>query len=229
MNKTTVLIKASFIQMRIYLWVILGAIAVSVISNTIVSLALGEGESSNVSYANFLSIFLLFAGSVLPSLFFKRVINLGASRKEYYLGLLSIYMVLSAVFAFINVIWLQVEDRVLGQLYTENLNILTVFHWDDFSIPGTFLYQFAVYLLLLSLLNLLFSGLQQVAGWVVWVIFIAAIPIFTSIPSLREILADGLSALLLNDSLLQGFTISIILSILLFAGGWWFTVRRPIA
>ncbi|MEJ9217105.1 hypothetical protein P4H46_02620 [Paenibacillus glucanolyticus] len=59
--------------------------------------------------------------------------------------------------------------------------------------------------------------------------FIAAIPIFTSIPSLRHTLADGLQALLFNDSLLQGFGLTLLISLVLLAGGWWFTARRTIS
>lgn len=229
MNKCTVLMRASFLQLRPYLWSILGTIAISILANVIVSLSLGDnGENTQVSAANLLTVFLLFIGSVLPAGLFRRVMNLGATRKEYYAGMLLVYALWSAIFAMLNIIWLQIEIGFIRN-YENTFNILEIFGWSQFGIVGMFVYQFGAYLLLISLLNLLFSGLRHVLGWVVWVVFIAAIPIFTSIPSLRHTLADGLQALLFNDSLLQGFGLTLLISLVLLAGGWWFTARRTIS
>ncbi|AWP30158.1 hypothetical protein PVOR_03075 [Paenibacillus vortex V453] len=229
MNKSTVLMRASFLQLRPYLWSILGTIAISILANVIVSLSLGDnGENTQVSAANLLTVFLLFIGSVLPAGLFRRVMNLGATRKEYYAGMLLVYALWSAIFAMLNIIWLQIEIGFIRN-YENTFNILEIFGWSQFGIVGMFVYQFGAYLLLISLLNLLFSGLRHVLGWVVWVVFIAAIPIFTSIPSLRHTLADGLQALLFNDSLLQGFGLTLLISLVLLAGGWWFTARRTIS
>lgn len=228
MNKTTALMRASFLQLRSYLLVMLGTIAISMIANVIISLSLGDSsENTQVSAANLLTVFLLFVGSVLPAGLFRRVMNLGATRKEYYIGMLLVYSIWSAIFAVLNIIWLQVEIGFIRQ-YENTFNILEIFGWNQFGIVGMFFYQFGAYLLLISLLNLLFSGLRHVLGWVVWVVLIAAIPIFTSIPSLRHTLADGLLALLFNDSLLQGLGLTLIISLVLLAGGWWFTARRTI-
>lgn len=227
MNKTIVLMKASFLQLRLYLWIILSILAVSVITNLIVSLAMGPGENSSVSAANMLTLFLIFVGSILPASLFKRLINLGATRKEYYVGILLVYGVWAAFFAVLNIAWFQLEMNVIRN-YEHTFNILEIFHWDQFGIVGMFMYQFGAYLLLLALLNLLFSGLRNALGWVIWVILIAAIPVFTSIASLRSKLADGLLALLFNDSLLQGFGLTFGMACLLLAGGWLFTARRSI-
>lgn len=225
MNKTTVLLKASLLQLRLYLWIILGVIAVSVITDLIISLAMGPGNNSSVSASNLFNVLLIFVGSVLPASFFKRVINLGATRKEYYVGVLLVYAVSAAFLALLNIAWLQLEMHIIRN-YEHTFNILVIFHWDQLGIVGMFGYQFGAYLLLLALLNLLFSGLRHAAGWAIWAVFIATIPIFTSIASLRSKLADGLLALLFNHSLLQGFGLTFGVACLLFAGGWWFTARR---
>jgi hypothetical protein len=169
-----------------------------------------------------LTVFLIFIGIVLPIGYFKRIINLGATRKEYYNGLLMIYTIWSAIFAVSNILWLKLE---IGFNWT-TFNILQIFHWDQFGLAGMFVYQFGAYMLLISLLSLLFSGLRHVTGWVIWVALIAAIPIFTSIAPLRHKLAGWLQTMLFNDSLLQGFGWTFILSCVFLAGGWWFTARR---
>lgn len=228
MNKTSVLMKASFIQLRPYLWTLLGLMAIGVLANLIVSLAMGDNnENTQVSLANLLNVFLILAGSVLPVGLYKKAMNLGATRKDYYFAILLFYFLLSAIFALINVIWLQLEINLIRD-YAKSFNILEIFGWDRFGIVGMFVYQFGAYLLLVSLLNLLFSGLRHAAGWAMWVFFIAAIPIFTSIPSLRHILGQGLLTLLFNDSLLKGLGLTLFMSAIFLAGGWWFTKRRTL-
>ncbi|MBB6673690.1 hypothetical protein [Cohnella nanjingensis] len=104
---------------------------------------------------------------------------------------------------------------------------MEIFHWDRFGFAGMFLYQFGVYMLLFSLLTLLFSGLRHAVGWLLWVVLIAAIPLGTALPVFRPHVAEGFGKLLFNDSLLQGFGITLILSLVFLAGGWLFTRRRP--
>ncbi|MFM9281282.1 hypothetical protein [Paenibacillus jiagnxiensis] len=227
MNKLMVLLKASFSQLRIYLLCITGIVAANVIASVIVYLSLGGEHQDDVSVANLFTIFLIFVASVLPVSFFKRIINLGASRKEYYVGVLIIYTIWSAVFSLFNILWLQIEIGIIRK-YEHTLNILEIFHWDQFGLVGMFVYQFGAYMMLMSLLNLLFSGLRHFVGWIIWALLIAAIPIGTSLSSLRPKVAEGLLTLLFNDSLLQGFGLTFLFSCIFLAGGWLFTRRRTI-
>ncbi|MBB6733445.1 hypothetical protein [Cohnella zeiphila] len=228
MNKVAAQWKASFLQLRIYLICIVGLIAASYISQFIVTLSIGPGDSGGmpVSTSNILTVFLIFVATVLPAAYFKRIISFGATRKEYFIGLLAIYAVWSAFFSLLNAIWYFAETRWLkttGDLY---FNIIEIFGWDRFGFLGILLYQFVVYMLLLSLLSLLFSGLRSWIGWALWAALAAAIPVGTSIPSLRVHLADGFLALLFNDSLLQGLGWNVLFACLFLAGGWWLTKRR---
>lgn len=149
MNKTTALMRASFLQLRSYLLVMLGTVAISMIANIIVSLSLGDStENTQVSAANLLTVFLIFVGSVLPAGLFRRVMNLGATRKEYYIGMLLVYSIWSAIFAVLNIVWFQVEISFIRQ-YENTFNILEIFGWNQFGIVGMFFYQFSAYLLLI--------------------------------------------------------------------------------
>ncbi|MEC0167988.1 hypothetical protein [Paenibacillus graminis] len=227
MNKLIVMLKASFLQLKLYLYVILGVVAVSVLSNIIVSLSIGSGENPQVSAANVLTVFLIFVGSILPLQLFKRMVNLGATRKDYYYGILVVYVLSAAFFAVLNTVWFQMENSFIRS-YETTYNILEIFGWSQFGITGMLIYQFGAYMLLLSLLSLLFSGIRHVLGWVIWVVILAAIPVFTSIAPLRHKLANGLMVLLSNDSLLAGFGLTFLIACVLLAGGWWFTAKRPI-
>ncbi|SDL85373.1 hypothetical protein [Paenibacillus jilunlii] len=227
MNKLTVMLKASFLQLKLYLYVILGVVAVSVLANIIVSLSVGIRENSQVSAANLFTVFLVFVGSILPVQLFRRVVNLGATRKDYYYGILVVYVLCAAFFAVLNTVWFELEVSIIRS-HESTYNILEIFGWSQFGIAGMLIYQFGAYLMLLSLLSLLFSGMRHIVGWIIWVIILAAIPVFTSIAPLRHKLANGLMVLLFNDSLLAGFGLTFLISCVLLAGGWCFTAKRSI-
>lgn len=227
MNKPRLFLKASYFQLRMYIYGVAAAVAASVIANFIVSLALGEEQNSGVSIANLCLIILIFVACVLPLGFFKRMINLGASRKQYYIGILTVYSIWAAALALFNVLWLQIEISFAGS-FENNFNILEIFGWSQFGIAGSFVYQFGAYMVLMSLLNLLFSGLRHAAGWIIWFLLIAAIPIGTSVPAYRPLVAEGFLTLLFNDSLIQGFGLTLLFSLVFFAGGWLFTRKRPV-
>ncbi|QJD83920.1 hypothetical protein [Cohnella herbarum] len=63
-------------------------------------------------------------------------------------------------------------------------------------------------------------------GWILWGILIAAIPAGMSVPSVRVHSTHLFQLLLLDDSLLEGFELAIILSCIFLVGGWLFTSRR---
>lgn len=225
MNKSLAIWKASFLQLRIYLLCVLAVVAAGFLANFIVFLSVGSEDSTQVSIMNQLVICLIFVGSVLPAGFFKRIINVGATRKEYYVGLLTIYAIWAAAAAIVNLLGWKLEVGFIRN-YTGTFNIIEIFHWDQFGVLGVLVYQFGTYMLLMSLLSLLFSGLRYVAGWILWVVLIAAIPIFTSVPSLQPKVADFFQTLLFNDSLWKGFGLELVLSLVFLAGGWLFTRKR---
>ncbi|MCC3372248.1 hypothetical protein [Cohnella sp. REN36] len=225
MNKSLAIWKASFLQLRIYLLCVLAVVGAGFIANFIVFLSVGSEDSTQVSPMNQLVICLIFVGSVLPAGFFKRILNVGATRKEYYVGLLTIYAIWAAAAAIANLLWWKLEVGIIRD-YTGTFNIIEIFHWDQFGVLGVLVYQFGTYMLLMSLLSLLFSGLRHVAGWILWVVLIAAIPIGTSVPTLQPKVADFFQTLLFNDSLWKGFGLELVLILAFLAGGWLFTRKR---
>lgn len=225
MGKSFVLLMASIRHMRIDILAVLAMVVINFAVSIIINVSVPDNNNTQVSVGNLLSILLIVMAISLPLTFFRRIMNLGATRKQYYTGLIVTYSFWAALFSLLNIVWLKLEVGFLRQ-YIETFNIIEIFHWDQFNVVGMFLYQFGTYMLLISILNLLFSCWQHVLGWIFWVLLIAAIPIGTSIASFRTKLADGFLTLLFNDSLLQGFGLTFSISLLLLAAGWWFTSRR---
>lgn len=227
LNKTLAISKAAYIQLRVYMFWIIVFLALNLLSKFIEYWSIGyQPDNYSLSTGNVISFILIFAAVILPLPFFRRIMNVGASREDYYVGIVAIYVVGCAVFAALNVILLKVVDQVLLVDYMNSFDLFHIFHWDQFNVLGMFLYQFAVFLLLVSFINLMLSAVRSYIGLLLWVILVAAIPISTSIASYRAKLADGLQVLLMNDTLFAGVGICLMLSFVCLIGGWFFTSRR---
>lgn len=184
-----------------------------------------ELENVDVSSANMLFVLLPLLAIMLPLKTFRTMMNFGDSRKRYFAGLIAIYTGAALLLALCNSLWWPFEQHVLRN-YGHTYNLIEVFGWNQFGPIGIFLYMTAFCFFVLTLFNLLFSNLKSPVSWVLWVVLIAAIPIGTSIPSLRVHVADFFIALLFNDSLIAGIGLNLLLSAVFVAGAWMFTRRR---
>ncbi len=217
--------KATYQQSRIYVWGVILMILLGRLADLIVTLSLGNDYSTRLSDGNLLILILIFMSILLPLVYYKRIIHLGASREHYYMGLQFVYAAWAAVIALINSLWFVLEVKVLRQ-YTATIDLVEAFQWDQFGLVGSFLYQLAFYMMAMALISLLVSGYSSPVGWLLWALVIAAIPVGTAIPSLRAHVVDFFETLLFNDSLVIGVGFNLLLYAAFLAGGWLFTRRR---
>ncbi|MEJ8304415.1 hypothetical protein [Saccharibacillus sacchari] len=257
MNKMKVQLRVSWLRMKLAVWILLAAIAVSMATGIIVNAALdsdpqqdaqdvaaavgelreitgndelqievpSEMENVNVSSANMLLTLLPLLAIILPLQTFRPMMNFGDSRRRYFTGLLGVYAVSALLLALVNSLWWPFEQNFV-RIYSQTYNLIEVFGWEQFGTVGAFIYQSVFYFFVLTLFNLLFSGLKSPISWIIWTVLIAAIPIGTSIASLRVHVADFFLALLFNDSLINAVGINLGLSLIFIAGAWLFTRRR---
>ena len=257
MNKMKAQLQVSWLRMKLAIWILIAAIAVSFIANFTINVALGsdpqqdaqdiaaavgelreitgnndlsievpsEMENVNVSSANMLLVLLPLLAIILPLKTFRPMMNFGDSRRRYFAGLLGVYAVSAVLLALVNSLWWPFEQNVI-RTHSQTYNLIEVFGWEQFGFIGAFLYQTVFYCFVLTLFNLLFSGLKSPISWVIWTVLIAAIPIGTSIASLRVHVADFFLALLFNDSLVSAIGLNLGLSLVWVAGAWLFTRRR---
>lgn len=189
----------------------------------IVGLFIDISQSAVLADGNLLLLILLLIAIVLPLSYYKRIVHLGASRKQYFWGLQFVYAVWAAAIALFNCLWPMVEVNVL---HKNTVNLIEAFRWNEFGVAGSFLYQTIFYLMVMALLSMLISGYYHFVGWLVWALLIVAIPTGTAIPSLRVHVISFFEALLFNGSLLAGVGFNLVLFFLFAAGGWFFTRRR---
>lgn len=223
MSALAVHLKATYLQLRIYIWMVIIFILLGRLAEFIVGLFIDISQSAVLADGNLLLLILLLIAIMLPLSYYQRIVHLGASRKQYFWGLQFVYAVWAAAIALFNCLWPMVQVNVL---HKNTVNLVEAFRWNEFGLAGSFLYQTIFYLMVMALLSMLVSGYYHFTGWLVWSLFIVAIPTGTAIPSLRVHVASFFEALLFNNSLLTGVGFNLMLFFLFVAGGWFFTRRR---
>ncbi|TCZ80827.1 hypothetical protein E0485_00595 [Paenibacillus albiflavus] len=223
MGALAVHIKATYLQLRIYILSIIIFILIGRLTLFIFSIFIDLSQSKGLSVGNMLIIILLLIAIALPLSYYKRIVHVGASREQYFKGLQFVFAVWAAAIALFNSLWLVFEVNVL---HTNTVDLIKAFHWDDFGLAGSFLYQTAFYLMVMALLSMLVSGYYHPVGWLLSALLIAAIPIGTAIPSLRVHVVFFFKTLLFSSSLLAGVGINLMFYIIFVAGGWFFTRKR---
>jgi len=216
-------LKATYLQLRIYIGMVIIFILLGRLVEFIVGLFTDSSQNTVLSDGNLLLLILLIIAIVLPLSYYKRIVHLGASRQQYFLGLQFVYAVWAVAIALFNSLWPMLEVNVL---HKNTINLIETFHWNEFGVAGSFLYQTIFYLMVMALLSMLISGYYHIVGWLLWVLFIVAIPTGTAIPSLRVHIVSFFEALLFNGSLLTGVGFNLVLFFVFVAGGWFFTRRR---
>lgn len=225
MGALAIHLKVTYLQMRIYIWFIIILTLLGRLAEFIVSLFVDSSRGTILSAGNMLILILLLFAIVLPLSYYKRIVHLGASREQYFWGLHFVFAVWAVVIALCNSLWTEVEVNVLRD-YESTVGLIEAFHWNDFGLAGSFLYQTAFYLMAMALLSMLISGYYRYTGWLLWALLVAAIPVGTVIPSLRVHVVFFFKALLFNGSLLAGVGFNLILFFTFVAGGWLFTRGR---
>ncbi|WP_340021247.1 hypothetical protein MHI24_19850 [Paenibacillus sp. FSL K6-1096] len=225
MSALTVHLKATYSQLKLYIWLVLMIIVLGRTTELIITFLTDTMGVSRLSESNMLILLLPLFAITLPLSYYKRIVHLGASRMQYYRGIHTVFAVWAAAVALLNSLWLALQVHVLHN-YDNAIDLISAFHWNDYGFAGSFLYQTAFYLMAMALLCMLISGFFTPAGWLLSVLVVAAIPVGTAIPELRVHVASFFRTLLLNDSLLLGTGFNLLLYLVFIAGGWLFTRRR---
>ncbi|WP_025027577.1 hypothetical protein [Caldalkalibacillus mannanilyticus] len=215
----------SYAALKMYLFIITGLVGVVFLTNFILGIT-GISAHPEISSSNIATIFLLFMAGVLPLYFFKRIMNLGASRKDYYYGTMIAYVFWVAIFSVFNIIWFLLEKHIFE--FKRYINIIEAFGWDRYGILEMFFYQFFAYLFVVALFNLLFSGVRDKLAIPLYIILVAFVSMSMSISTLRDSVFQVLGFLFFNPSLIFSTLLTCIVIGFLFLFGWFFTARREI-
>lgn len=182
-----------------------------IITMVVVLCATTSGDSkiaiSNGNYTWLLAV-------MTPFLFvfydFTKLIHLGTSKKDYFLGSLFSYGLMALVVSLANTAIHLVMDP-LNRTQTV-INMMDLCGWTGNGIFVAFLQQMVFLLLTMTFLHVLLSMQPYWYGWLTDGILAAIICIFTPIAPLRHILAGFFKLIMFNGNALQHIAICLLLS-----------------
>ena len=148
---------------------------------------------------------------------FKKLMHLGASKKDFYLGALISYGILALLISLINTgVRLLIDP--LNQTQTV-INLMDVCGWMENSAFVAFLQQAIFLFLVMVFLHVLLSVQPHWYGWITDIVLAAIICIFTPIAPLRGLLAGFFKIIMLNSHALIQISVCLGLSAVLAAAG----------
>ena len=148
---------------------------------------------------------------------FTKLMHLGASKKDYYLGCLIGYGFLAFCISLVNtVIHLWIDPIYSAETV---INLMDVCKWTENGIIVAGLQQMFFLLLVMIFLHVLLSMQTHWYGWLTDALLVAIICIFTPIAPLRAILAGFFQMIMLNGNALLHICICLLLSAALSLGG----------
>ena len=174
----------------------------------------GETVLSNGNYTWLLAVmapfFFVFYG-------FSKLMHLGASKKDYFIGCLISYGFLAFCISLVNtVIHLAIDPIYPAQTV---INMMDVCRWTENGIFVAAIQQMLFLLLVMIFLHVLLSMQAHWYGWLTDAVLVAIICIFTPIAPLRSVLSGFFRLIMLNGNAILHIGICLLLSAALSLAG----------
>ena len=148
---------------------------------------------------------------------YTKLMHLGASKRDYFIGCLISYGILALGISLINTLIHLLIDPVYPAQAV--INLMDVCNWTEFVIFIAGVQQMFFLLFVMVFLHVLLSMQPHWYGWLTDAILVAIICIFTPIAPLRSILAGFFQIVMLNGNAVLHIGICLLLSAALsFAG-----------
>lgn len=174
----------------------------------------GETVLSNGNYTWLLAVFAPFFFVFYD---FSRLMHLGASKRDYFLGSLISYGLLAFGISLLNtLIHLVIDPAYQAQTV---INMMDVCRWTENGIVAAVVQQMCFLFLVMVFLHVLLSMQPHWYGWLTDAVLAAIICVFTPIAPLRAVLGDFFSLIMFNPNAVLHIGVCLLLSAALsFAG-----------
>lgn len=174
----------------------------------------GETVLSNGNYTWLLAVFAPFFFVFYD---FSRLMHLGASKRDYFLGSLISYGLLAFGISLLNtLIHLVIDPAYPAQAV---INMMDVCRWTENGIVAAGLQQMCFLFLVMVFLHVLLSMQPHWYGWLTDAVLAAIICVFTPIAPLRAVLGQFFGLIMFNPNAVLHIGVCLLLSAALsFAG-----------
>ena len=148
---------------------------------------------------------------------FLKLMHLGASKKDYFIGCLISYGILALCISLVNTgIHLWIDPAYSAQTV---VNMMDVCKWTENGMLVAGFQQMFFLLLVMVFLHMLLSMQAHWYGWLADAVLVAIICVFTPIAPLRAILTGFFQIIMLNSNAALHIGICLLLSAALSIGG----------
>lgn len=174
----------------------------------------GETVLSNGNYTWLLAVLAPFFFVFYD---FSRLMHLGASKRDYFLGSLISYGLLAFGISLLNtLIHLVIDPAYQAQTV---INMMDVCRWTENGLVAAGLQQMCFLFLVMVFLHVLLSMQAHWYGWLTDAVLAAIICVFTPIAPLRSVLGQFFSLIMFNPNAVLHIGVCLLLSAALsFAG-----------
>jgi hypothetical protein len=197
---------------------------VQMISNSILI-----NNNMEISVGNYLWLLLVMAAIFIPAKNFRRIINLGGKRGNFFWGSLVTYAILACAVSLVNVVFNYGFDRLFEaspnfdrSYFGGVINLTEVFGWTRYGAVVAFLQQFAFLFLFAVFVHTLTASQDKWYGWAADVASVAIISVFTPIAPLRAALVWFFRAILFHPNALFQIIFCLVLAAAIYS------LNRPI-
>jgi len=223
-NKSLVVSGINFRNIRlayIFTAIVILAIIVQDIVMYILSAAGVVGvyeDNSTVALGNYFFLIIIFGAIFIPSLNFRKMMNLGGKRADFFKGCAVTYVIMAAAVSLANMLFLYTYDRLVSVLLYGGgtLDVMRVFGWMANGPIVAFLQQFAFLLLFAAVLHTLTAAQDKWYGWAADVLIVAIISVFTPIAPLRATLVWFFNLIIFHSSAVVQIAACLVLSALVY-------------
>ena len=190
---------------------------------TVCATSSGETVLSNGNYTWLLAVLSPFFFVFYD---FSKLIHLGASKRDYYLGCLAAYALLALGISLANTaIHLVIDPAYQARTV---INLMDMCRWTENGIIVAALQQTCFLLLVMVFLHVLLSMQAHWYGWLTDAVLVAVICVFTPIAPLRSVLAGFFGLIMLNGNALVHTAVCLMLSAALALAGLWVLKRKTL-
>jgi len=190
-------------------YIITGIVMLSTVIQDIVYAILAQygkypgAYSSNVGTGNYLYLFVLLSAIFIPALNFRKMMNLGGKRNDFFKGSFVCYIIMTASVSLASLVLYYTYDRFMIRFYSGRLNLLDTFGWAGHGPVIAFFQQFMFLLLLAAFVHTLVCMQDRWYGWATDAVIVAIISVFTPLATFRAVLVRFFNLIIFGNPYLQ--------------------------
>ena len=176
-------------------------------------------DNMTVSLGNYLFLSIILGAIFIPSLNFRKMMNLGGKRTDFFKGCVINYAILAAIASLVSMILFFTYDKyMISEFYHGGtLDVLYWFGWLNNGVVVAFFRQFAFLFLLATITHTLTAAQDKWYGWLADVLIIAIISVFTPIAPMRAVLIGFFNLVIFTPNAFLQIAACLILAILVYS------------